>query len=443
MDLTQQQLYAAVLAEPDADEPRLVYADYLDERGDPRGEFIRLQCELADLPAEDQRYGELRWREQQLLTKHARQWVKELPKIANFTWGIEYSAEPCQVASWTRRWFRRGFVEEGTFKHPKFTRDFDKVREHAPVRYLRFNAQPDNWREHLITSPDLAAIKGLDNLQTGFSQDDFAWFEKAPYFLEELDIHYYVTMDLRTAEVFDTQPFSRMNVLKCHPQYWVSTPIVGIISDKLAARLKEFEWSSDYWGRGQIANFFNRHNLPELRRLTFNNTNFNDGDLQAIIQSDGLPQLTHLTINAPRHGFDVSPLYKETPGFKHLRSLRLEHAIHKATDIQELANAPWVESLCELSLYGAKITNAIVKSLAASPHLNNLTHLDIRGTALRESAAKLLISSTGLQNLRKLAVNFVDVKEISSTTFDKLRKRFGKAKIHKAANSAEFTRDDV
>jgi uncharacterized protein (TIGR02996 family) len=36
-----------ILAHPFDDGPRLVYADRLDERGDPRGEFIRVQCEIA------------------------------------------------------------------------------------------------------------------------------------------------------------------------------------------------------------------------------------------------------------------------------------------------------------------------------------------------------------------------------------------------------------
>src|SRR5439155_16650690 len=36
----------AVLDAPDDDAPRLMYADWLTERGDPLGEFIRLQIEL-------------------------------------------------------------------------------------------------------------------------------------------------------------------------------------------------------------------------------------------------------------------------------------------------------------------------------------------------------------------------------------------------------------
>ena len=41
-------LLAAIRAAPDDDAPRLIYADWLDEHGQPeRAEFIRVQCELA------------------------------------------------------------------------------------------------------------------------------------------------------------------------------------------------------------------------------------------------------------------------------------------------------------------------------------------------------------------------------------------------------------
>jgi uncharacterized protein (TIGR02996 family) len=61
----------AILADPDDDAPRLVDADWLDERGDPaRGEFIRVQCQLGDCaralsPAWNRLRdrGTIRWRE--------------------------------------------------------------------------------------------------------------------------------------------------------------------------------------------------------------------------------------------------------------------------------------------------------------------------------------------------------------------------------------------
>ena len=50
-------------------------ADVLSERGDPRGELIVVQCELARLPRHDPRRHDLRARERDLLHAHAAAWL--------------------------------------------------------------------------------------------------------------------------------------------------------------------------------------------------------------------------------------------------------------------------------------------------------------------------------------------------------------------------------
>lgn len=57
-------LLAACHAEPTDDTPRLVLADWLQEYDDPRGEFVRLQCRIAALPAGDPDYDDLYARHQ-------------------------------------------------------------------------------------------------------------------------------------------------------------------------------------------------------------------------------------------------------------------------------------------------------------------------------------------------------------------------------------------
>jgi uncharacterized protein (TIGR02996 family) len=41
----------AIQDNPDDDDARLVYADWLEERGDVRGEYLRLEHQLAQIPA--------------------------------------------------------------------------------------------------------------------------------------------------------------------------------------------------------------------------------------------------------------------------------------------------------------------------------------------------------------------------------------------------------
>jgi uncharacterized protein (TIGR02996 family) len=71
---TEADLIAAILAAPDDDAPRLVYADWLLERGDPRGELIVVQCELARTSWTSPRHAVLAARSRALLAAHRRRW---------------------------------------------------------------------------------------------------------------------------------------------------------------------------------------------------------------------------------------------------------------------------------------------------------------------------------------------------------------------------------
>ena len=94
---TADALLAAVIATPDDDLVRLVYADFVEENGDQdRGELIRVQCELGRLPEWDRVAAELRHRERVLLARHGRRWLRELPTLDGVRWGA----------------FHRGFVED-------------------------------------------------------------------------------------------------------------------------------------------------------------------------------------------------------------------------------------------------------------------------------------------------------------------------------------------
>ena len=72
----------AIVAAPDEDTPRLVYADWCDDNGlTERAEFVRVQVERARLPAWDAAQVGLRLREQQLLKEHGEGWLAELPAV--------------------------------------------------------------------------------------------------------------------------------------------------------------------------------------------------------------------------------------------------------------------------------------------------------------------------------------------------------------------------
>src|SRR5205823_4967842 len=68
-----------IVETPDEDAPRLIFADWLEDHGQPeRAELIRVQCELARPSTSTPRQDELRAREKKLVKAHGQRWLGPL-----------------------------------------------------------------------------------------------------------------------------------------------------------------------------------------------------------------------------------------------------------------------------------------------------------------------------------------------------------------------------
>jgi uncharacterized protein (TIGR02996 family) len=174
MDPAHAPFLAAILADVDSDAPRLRYADFLDETGDPtdeaRAEFIRVQCALEGMSRDDPRYAELCQREKELLEAHWRTWFEpvrealgvpavrsrhflawkqEWPTFAldgfhgdDYFDPREHAVRPTPnaalaVTSYSR--FRRGFVDRLIVRGrnaPSAAIDFDRLFRSTPLTEL-------------------------------------------------------------------------------------------------------------------------------------------------------------------------------------------------------------------------------------------------------------------------------------------------------------------
>jgi uncharacterized protein (TIGR02996 family) len=108
----------AIVAEPDDDGLRLMYADWLEENGDPRGEFIRLQCALAGMRYGDPRRHGMDSRARELLARYGNGWLRPLSR-------------------WVRRGaFRRGFVERITVNAQVYLDHEADILRAAPIQHV-------------------------------------------------------------------------------------------------------------------------------------------------------------------------------------------------------------------------------------------------------------------------------------------------------------------
>jgi uncharacterized protein (TIGR02996 family) len=102
--MTQQAAFLkAILEAPDDDGPRLVYADWLDEHGDPnRATFIRIQCKLHRkgkgwVDARDPDYGPML----ELERAHGETWLGAMPSLSGIRcWGFWRGFPSIQASTW-------------------------------------------------------------------------------------------------------------------------------------------------------------------------------------------------------------------------------------------------------------------------------------------------------------------------------------------------------
>jgi uncharacterized protein (TIGR02996 family) len=141
-----EALLAAILAAPDDDTPRLVYADWLDEHDQPeRAEFIRVQIALA--------HGStlaLRAREKVLLALYKAEWLAPLKTAGEPLHGTAHGQ------------FRRGFVEIVWMTALEFVIQAEALFARIPVRELRATKTLSVGFRALLRCPLLARLTGLD-----------------------------------------------------------------------------------------------------------------------------------------------------------------------------------------------------------------------------------------------------------------------------------------
>jgi uncharacterized protein (TIGR02996 family) len=163
MHADDQAFLRAVCDAPDDDGPRLVYADFLDESGDPvrvaRAEFIRLQCTLARRRDNDPRTADGRQRAAALLAAYRRAWNGPVHRRLH--------AGPFRGQVRSRRgllkgWgYRRGFIAEVTAHAAAVANYSDELAALGPLERLRvWGAAP--VLPALLAAPLLARVRELD-----------------------------------------------------------------------------------------------------------------------------------------------------------------------------------------------------------------------------------------------------------------------------------------
>ncbi|MBX3159414.1 MAG: TIGR02996 domain-containing protein [Deltaproteobacteria bacterium] len=179
----ERRMLDAVLADPDDDAPRLVYADWLMARPEPelaaRGELIVVQCALETMqdPAEHNR---LKARDFELVERFGNRWAAQtgIGVVRN-----NFYRSPCGVE------LRRGFIEAATALTDDFAGFASRLFTREPVRELTLIGESAHIAR-VPTSLFVARLRALAIREAHGSVAHLAALASSPHVagLERLDL---------------------------------------------------------------------------------------------------------------------------------------------------------------------------------------------------------------------------------------------------------------
>jgi uncharacterized protein (TIGR02996 family) len=374
MSADRDAFLRAICASPDDDTPRLVFADWLDDHGEPqRAEFIRVQCEMEQAEEFGPRWRELDKRQRKLLLANRAKWSAELANR-----GV-MNAES-----------RRGFVHEVTIYSKRFAAEAEKLLAAAPIRQVKFAdlraARGNVPLAELLRCPALARLQELDFANTLFLSNDEAELIAGCSALRGLRVLILPHHNLTPITMRALMQSANMN---------------SVTQLELIAVSIEREW--------------------------------NGTDLAAALVADpGFRRITRLTLRGTGTGPAGIRAFAESPHAAGLKSLSISGGgVMDANRLgpigaAALANSPNLANLTALGLAGQQLGLGGVRALAASPHLTGLRHLDLSQNKFTAAMLDALLASESLTNLISLELRWCDVPP---DAVPKLREKFPHAAI--------------
>lgn len=330
----EQAFLHAIVTAPDDDTPRLVFADWLDERGTDddraRAALIRAQCRIEVLPQGNKERKKLEREAKAILKANESKWTAELRAAKLGT-------------KWT---FRRGFLDGGSMSPTKFIEKGAELFKLAPT--LRAMTFPNAANEvtELAASPYLERLASVD--------------------LTQMCTCGWCGIDEELRDLFRSKHAANLRCLNVSRDR-VDVGVVGaLVRTKVLTNLTELNLSDNPFGPEGGAALAKSKHLSKLTVLNLSRTN---------LQSEGTRALA---VAKP---------------FTALTTLYLSGNTIDAAGVAALVAAPWFGGIKELDLSANPITEQGAKALATAGA--NLDRLDLRATGLGKRAIALLRTAFG------------------------------------------------
>lgn len=360
--MDDETLLAEIAANPADDELRLVYADRLIDRGDPRGEFIQLQlrAKRGSDKAVEARLSELR--------QHEKGW-KDAAGFKD-----------------TVTTFDRGFPMNliGSARAIIASR---RALETQPIVSMSILSDLDGLEE-VCQLPELKRLRSLTISATMGSYGRPIALEPDRVRAVATCVHFSSLRELMVQKGALTETTATL----LSKAAWFPALEVLLIPDNQVGRA----WAS-LLGR-----------VRDVKRIWLEGSDVGPSGVRALAASEAHQldelQLSNTTLDGP----SVKAL-AESRVLATVTKLELDRSVAHDAGAIALANASFAGSLKKLSLKNNILGKSAARALGASTSMPALEELDLRGNLLQKEGVQAFAEGRGLPSLRKLGLTDNDV----------------------------------
>ncbi|MBM3981395.1 MAG: TIGR02996 domain-containing protein [Planctomycetes bacterium] len=462
---TNAALEKAIVAHPDEDTPRLAYADWLDEHGDPdRAAFIRAQCRLADLSPAAPDWIDLREQELELA---ARLRGRDLAGIGRAPGQFSFDND---LTSAHEESFRRGFpffIDHLTSgdgwtdrEIARVVRELTRYVQTTTIRAVSFNELPLDAARKLLAEPVLAELTGFTcfphiagHFRAGYAEF-FRFLCAAPALRRVTHLFLYGAFDplpageLARATVFDAvrrltiqniegtkadldrlvraKWFRRVQHFRCfidrdadaralapglgdlpdlHTLDLAAYPAGGVAALAKAKfpALARLMYSGPI--TAQYAKALAKGKFPALVAFEVHRSGAKNDGLAELLKADWFGQLRALDMRESGIGDKGVKALAAHDAARTLRALRLGDNPFGPGGLAALGQFPALTALDMHSYLARKPTSAQLAAWLAGLALSNLRHLNLTGWPLGDAGAKALAANPALAGLTRLELD--------------------------------------
>jgi uncharacterized protein (TIGR02996 family) len=365
----REALFRAILANPDDDTLRLIYADALEEANDTRrASFIRSQVELAHVPQYDPAWIRFRYIDREKLYGDLLQ--QDLPALPE---GIEWSSDP----------FRRGLPAAIQARDAAtFVRHADELYSISPIESLELIAVRLSeleafaqcpWRNRLVR---ISVPNGLGgptlNLLFGSTR-----YER----LKDLHIGAMLTTGATANSVVRSSAFRQLTALSYRDDQ--RTTGAGAFDGVTTKFVNELIQMSE---------------PPHLQKLDLSENRLTQGPLMQLLAAPVLSAVEDLDLSENNLGAEAIGVFAAAH-LPNLRSLRLSRTRPEESGVRSLCDSRFLSDIRSLSLAGNNLYSPVGALLAGSEALANLRVLDLSDNRLGNEGTISLAGCPYLGNL--------------------------------------------